>query len=1249
MHAEIAACGMGLVKIMMANRFLKDSDMTHNYQMTFRLFVSLVAGMVGMASNAQTVKDIVLGTNNLSIQEVTLQYNGTTDIQTSGASGVETSTALPVQIQQIVVDDNGTDVVLDFFNTEGVEIRNNNFSGNVSGVGVYNQGTTTPASNQSAWESAMVDVVNDKNMLNYMFYDNSSNLPSGDDFDVNWLKGLTEVDYFVVQERDGNTYFTLTPLGADGNPITEAKALRFGFQNGVSTGNGSQKYDWNTGYAPSNFSSQPMMFSVVEVAEFESPETIYGIRIDNNGDADVKFYGLSEEDFASNPGNPLYTCDISGTIWNDEDGDQTIDQSETERGFGVKVYLYEDADNDGVLDAGESTPIDSLTTGSDGHYIFSPRYNSGTQSYITAIATESLPYYYGLTTNNIETASFNAVGQTDANNDFGYNLSNDYVLVNGTVWEDEDEDQVLDGSESGRIANVKINLYEDTDGDGVLDAGEETVLEYDYTDATGYYEIARPYNASIDYIVQIDTLYLPANHSLTTSNVETASFSSGGSIDADNDFGYAKNSGMVGISGTIWLDNDEDQYLHESETGRADNVTVYLYQDDDEDGVLDASENTPVATTTTNSSGYYLFNRNFVGSGSDYAAAIEYSNGITNENNALGAPGSSFAEFYSNSDDLILELGSTVNTGNDYTIYLGNKTAGNDAEVIVSESTDGINFYYTYTIDVTSTSGDGYTVTAGRNTQYLKFDKGSINTVSGYTTQGSASGSVNDYKVYGVEIPSSANNAYLIDTDLNGYPSGTALTTDNLETANFNNAGEVDKGNDFGYNIESSSVVISGIVWQDDDGDGEIDAFENTRADNVTVNLYEDTDGDGVLDPSENTALTSTTTNASGYYQFERTFNTSTVHATAVEYENGINNASSALGTPGSTFAEFYSNSNDLILELGEEVANGDAYELFLANRNTGSNAEVIISESSDGVNFTYAHTITVTSDSKAGYEVTAENDTRYIKFDKGSINSVSGYNVSGSASGSTNDYKIYGVEKAGSGLNDYIVQTDFSSYPNHSNLTYTTDNQEVANFAVGGSIDRNNNFGYQDPIALPVEWLLFNVKTHENGQALVEWATAMELYNDYFIVERSLDGVHFEAIAMVESKAPGGNSQMELYYDFTDNTLSNTQGHVYYRVKQIDFDGQFDYTHVESIELNMTQSFTVSLFPNPTATNVQVTSASITESSPLKVEIYNMKGMLVKQGVSNSQIDVSFLESGIYNVVVSGHNQHTIERLVIQ
>lgn len=286
-------------------------------------------------ADAQSMYNVRLGRDNVPLTQVKLQYNGSIITQTAGHS-VSTQTALPVDLLEVTINDGGTIKTLDQLNLYGSAIRNNNFASNVGGVGVYDRGTTTAANNAVAFENAMGEVASGPNLLAYLYYDGTSNLPSGDDFDMFWSYGLDNDDYIVVAERNGNTYFTVTPLDSAGNAITSARRLRFGQTNGTNSSNGNRKYDWNIGYRPTN-QNQPMYMTVVDVSLFNSSVSIHGIRIDNNGQADVKFFGVSDDPFTDNRvttvvgsivGNVLR--DANGNINNYVDGQGIHNPSSTQ-------------------------------------------------------------------------------------------------------------------------------------------------------------------------------------------------------------------------------------------------------------------------------------------------------------------------------------------------------------------------------------------------------------------------------------------------------------------------------------------------------------------------------------------------------------------------------------------------------------------------------------------------------------------------------------------------------------------------------------------------------------------------------------------------------------------------------------------------------------------------------------------------------------------------------------------------------
>lgn len=96
--------------------------------------------------------------------------------------------------------------------------------------------------------------------------------------------------------------------------------------------------------------------------------------------------------------------------------------------------------------------------------------------------------------------------------------------------------------------------------------------------------------------------------------------------------------------------------------------------------------------------------------------------------------------------------------------------------------------------------------------------------------------------------------------------------------------------------------------------------------------------------------------------------------------------------------------------------------------------------------------------------------------------------------------------------------------------------------------------------IILPIE--LGEFTAYHNGHEVeLEWTTITELNNDHFTVQRTLDGKTFEDIALVDG---AGTSSQELYYSYTDR--QPYQGISYYRIKQTDFDGKFEYSELISV-----------------------------------------------------------------------------------
>lgn len=97
----------------------------------------------------------------------------------------------------------------------------------------------------------------------------------------------------------------------------------------------------------------------------------------------------------------------------------------------------------------------------------------------------------------------------------------------------------------------------------------------------------------------------------------------------------------------------------------------------------------------------------------------------------------------------------------------------------------------------------------------------------------------------------------------------------------------------------------------------------------------------------------------------------------------------------------------------------------------------------------------------------------------------------------------------------------------------------------------------------LPISLLSFNLTNNDN-RVVINWSTATELNNDYFTIEHSTDGQYWDIVSNVSG---AGTSNQIRDYELTDENPEN--GINYYRLKQTDFDGRFEYFAPKVINLN--------------------------------------------------------------------------------
>ncbi len=181
-----------------------------------------------------------------------------------------------------------------------------------------------------------------------------------------------------------------------------------------------------------------------------------------------------------------------------------------------------------------------------------------------------------------------------------------------------------------------------------------------------------------------------------------------------------------------------------------------------------------------------------------------------------------------------------------------------------------------------------------------------------------------------------------------------------------------------------------------------------------------------------------------------------------------------------------------------------------------------------------------------------------------------------------------------------------------------------TANAAIGSAIAS---------IPLPVTLVYFQAEASSND-ALLKWATATELNNAYFTIERSTNGVQYSAVGQV---AGNGNSSHEITYTFTDVNIP--AGSVYYRLKQTDIDGRFTYSGVQRVNRQSADK-ELKIYPNPARDRFTITlPAGITTGT---ATIFDVKGTAVKRlSVNNGQyIYTEGLAKGTYYVRVETRSQ---------
>jgi len=192
-------------------------------------------------------------------------------------------------------------------------------------------------------------------------------------------------------------------------------------------------------------------------------------------------------------------------------------------------------------------------------------------------------------------------------------------------------------------------------------------------------------------------------------------------------------------------------------------------------------------------------------------------------------------------------------------------------------------------------------------------------------------------------------------------------------------------------------------------------------------------------------------------------------------------------------------------------------------------------------------------------------------------------------------------------------------------------------------------------PGLIPVELVSFAASVVGTNVSL-SWMTATELNNQGFEIERSIDESVWEKIGFVEGN---GTSTLMNYYSYTDKSLKT--GIYYYRLKQVDYDGTFEYSSI--VEANVTVPIEYALqqnYPNPFNPSTKI-NFSLAADSRVMLKIYDILGQEVSTLLSGElsagehQLDFNAagLNSGVYIYKldaegVNGKNFSSVKKMIL-
>jgi hypothetical protein len=195
------------------------------------------------------------------------------------------------------------------------------------------------------------------------------------------------------------------------------------------------------------------------------------------------------------------------------------------------------------------------------------------------------------------------------------------------------------------------------------------------------------------------------------------------------------------------------------------------------------------------------------------------------------------------------------------------------------------------------------------------------------------------------------------------------------------------------------------------------------------------------------------------------------------------------------------------------------------------------------------------------------------------------------------------------------------------------------------------DDYSVIDLLGVPVELTSFTATTNELGQVVLNWQTATETNNRMFEIERKSSDGQYATVGFVKG---AGTTTEKQSYTYVDQNVN--QGSYTYRLKQLDFNGRFEYSNEVEITVTGPKTFNlVQNYPNPfnPTTNISFT---VPQSGKVKLAVYNLLGQevavlvndVVSEGLHQVEFNAKSLPSGTYFYKLQSDNSVSIKKMLL-